>query len=191
MKFRTSRNTCSLDRLSLIDDLFALIQIKIQEAWGRSETNPSPHARAYTRKKSAQKQDKILSTWGNEHVWPRSEWGNSMRGLWPLLPQATAWGRRTVLDASSPSCLICEWCSSIKGTYTANDPLFIAPKPFFYSSELLEFGPGFETCRAGFERDDLHCSDRAQVRSHCRGNEREREGIVCTCIEPGRPGRPL
>lgn len=89
------------------------------------------------------------------------------------------------------SCLICEWCSSIKGTYTANDPLFIAPKPFFYSSELLEFGPGFETCRVGFERDGLHCSDRSQVRSHCRGNEREREGIVCTCIEPGRPGRPL
>lgn len=65
-----------------------------------------------------------------------------------------------------------------KGTYTANTPLSIAPKPFFYSSELLEFGPGGfeETCRVGFERDDLHCSDRSQVRSHCRGSERE--GIV-------------
>lgn len=64
-----------------------------------------------------------------------------------------------------------------------------APSPhrFFYSSEsqLLESGPGFETCRrarGGFERDDyyFYLQAAARDRSHCR----YRESVY---IEPGRP----
>lgn len=88
-------------------------------AWGQTETNPSPRAWVSPRasKRSARSSLASYLRETNNRGGPRSdEWGNSMRALWPLLPQATSWGRRrTVLDASSPSCcLIYEWCSSIQ-----------------------------------------------------------------------------
>jgi hypothetical protein len=63
------------------------------------------------------------------------------------------------------------------------------PSRFFYSSELLEFGPDFETCRVavwGFK--EMTCiavagsSDRPQPTGQIKT-----EGGSCTCIEPGRP----
>jgi len=121
---------------------------------------------------------KILSTWGNEQG--TKKWMGELHARFPASPP-TGYGlrkKRTVLDASSAiSCL---------GTYTTNTPLLHCPKAVFLQLRAAGIWTWWlwnmdvvwvlkeMTCIAATGHRSGHTAEEAR-------------GIVCTCIEPGRP----
>ena len=130
----------------------ALIQTKVQNAWGWSETNPPPHELGW---EINQHGNQILSTWGNEQG--TKKWMGELHAR-PLLPQATAWGRRTVLDASLPS--FYEWCSSIQRYLYCKLPALHRPQSLPHSCrnnlDLVWTWLWNMSCSDGHRGDHIH-----------------------------------